>query len=61
MTTKQIIKKIIFVALTLTACSGLVVLLVAAIGKRNHELCSNYEITIKEKQKKGYKNYYGRR
>jgi cell division protein FtsQ len=27
------------------------VLLVAAIGKRNHELCSNYEITIKEKKK----------
>ncbi len=46
MTTKQIIKKIIFVALTLTACSGLVVLLVAAIGKRNHELCRDYKITI---------------
>jgi len=45
-TTKQIIKKIIFVALTLTACSGLVVLLVAAIGRRNHELCKDYVITI---------------
>jgi cell division protein FtsQ len=45
-TTKQIIKKIIFVALTLTACSGLVILLVAAIGKRNHELCKDYVITI---------------
>ena len=47
MTTKQIIKKIIFAALTLTACSGLVVLLVAAIGRRNHELCKDYVITIK--------------
>jgi len=46
-TTKQIIKKIIFAALTLTACSGLVVLLVAAIGRRNHELCKDYVITIK--------------
>jgi cell division protein FtsQ len=50
-TTKQIIKKIIFVALTLTACSGLVVLLVAAIGKRNHELCKDYTITIQGAQK----------
>jgi len=50
-TTKQIIKKIIFVALTLTACAGLVVLLVAAIGKRNHELCKDYVITIKGAQK----------
>jgi cell division protein FtsQ len=50
-TTKQIIKKIIFVALTLTACSGLVVLLVAAIGRRNHELCRDYVITIQGAQK----------
>jgi len=50
-TTKQIIKKIIFVALTLTACAGLVVLLVAAIGKRNHELCKDYVITINGAQK----------
>ena len=51
MTTKQIIKRIIFVALTLTACSGLVILLVAAIGKRNHELCRDYVITIQGAQK----------
>ena len=51
MTTKQIIKKIVFVALTLTACTGLVVLLVAAIGRRNHELCKDYEITIQGAQK----------
>ena len=51
MTTKQIIRKIIFVALTLTACSGLVVLLVAAIGRRNHELCKDYVITMQGAQK----------
>jgi cell division protein FtsQ len=50
-TTKQVIKKIIFVALTLTACSGLVVLLVAAIGRRNHELCKDYVITINGAEK----------
>jgi cell division protein FtsQ len=50
-TTKQIIKKIIFVVLTLTACSGLVVLLVAAIGRRNHELCKDYVISIQGAQK----------
>ena len=38
-------------ALTLTACSGLVVLLVAAIGRRNHELCKDYVITMQGAQK----------
>lgn len=37
--------------MTLTACSGLVVLLVAAIGRRNHELCRDYVITIQGAQK----------
>ncbi len=37
--------------MTLTACSGLVVLLVAAIGRRNHELCKDYQITIQGAQK----------
>jgi cell division protein FtsQ len=45
--TKRIIQKIIFVTLTLAACSGLVVLLVAAIGKKNHERCKDYVIKIK--------------
>ena len=36
--------------LTLAACSGLVVLLVAAIGKKNHERCRDYVITIKGAQ-----------
>jgi cell division protein FtsQ len=33
--------------LTLASCSGLVVLLVAAIGKKNHEHCRDYVINIK--------------
>jgi cell division protein FtsQ len=45
--TKRIIKKIIFIGLTIVSCSGLIVLLVAAIGKRNHERCRDYVITIK--------------
>jgi cell division protein FtsQ len=45
--TKRIIQKIVFVTLTLAACSGLVVLLVAAIGKKNHERCKDYVIKIK--------------
>jgi cell division protein FtsQ len=44
--TKSIIQRIIFVALTLAACSGLIVLLVAAIGKKNHENCRDYIITV---------------
>lgn len=51
MTTKQIIQRIIFIALTLTACCGLVVLLVAAIGRKNHEKCRDYVITIQGAQK----------
>ncbi|HEY2723017.1 MAG TPA: hypothetical protein VGI82_14895 [Chitinophagaceae bacterium] len=51
MTTKEIMKRTVFVSLTLLACSGLVVLLVAAIGKKNHELCKDYEITVKGAQK----------
>ena len=46
MNTKRIIQKIVFVALTLAACAGLVVLLVAAIGKKNHERCRDYVINI---------------
>jgi len=49
-TTRQLIQRIVFIALTLTACCGLVVLLVAAIGKKNHERCKEYVITIEGKQ-----------
>jgi cell division protein FtsQ len=45
--TKRIIQKMVFITLTLAACSGLVVLLVAAIGKKNHENCKDYIITVK--------------
>jgi len=45
--TKRIIQKIVFITLSLAACCGLVVLLVAAIGKKNHENCRDYVITVK--------------
>jgi cell division protein FtsQ len=48
--TKRIIQKIVFITLTLAACSGLVVLLVAAIGKKNHENCRDYVVTVKGAQ-----------
>jgi cell division protein FtsQ len=47
MDTKRIIQRVVFITITLAACSGLVVLLVAAIGKKNHENCRDYMITIK--------------
>lgn len=50
MNTKRIIQKIVFITLSLAACSGLVVLLVAAIGKKSHENCRDYVITIKGAQ-----------
>jgi cell division protein FtsQ len=48
--TKRIIQRIVFITLTLVACSGLVILLVAAIGKKNKEQCRDYVITIKGTQ-----------
>jgi cell division protein FtsQ len=48
--TKRIIQRTIFITLTLAACSGLVVLLVAAIGKKNHDNCRDYLINIKGPQ-----------
>jgi len=48
--TKRIILKIIFVTLTLAACTGLLVLLVAAIGKKSKEHCKDYVIKIKGAQ-----------
>jgi cell division protein FtsQ len=47
MNTKKIIQKTIFISLGLVICTGLVVLLVAAIGKKNHEHCSDWVVTIK--------------
>jgi len=48
--TKRIIQRTIFITLTLAACSGLVVLLVAAIGKKKHDNCRDYVINIKGPQ-----------
>jgi hypothetical protein len=48
--TKRIVTKIIFVTLTLAACTGLLVLLVAAIGKKSKEHCKDYVIKIKAAQ-----------
>ena len=50
MNTKRVIQKIVFITLTLAACSGLVVLLVAAIGKKSHENCRDYVVTVKGAQ-----------
>jgi cell division protein FtsQ len=50
MTTKQFITRIIVVSLSLAACCGLVVLLVAAIGKKKHDTCEDFVINIKGSQ-----------
>ena len=50
MNTKRAIRKILFVTLWLTIGAGMLTLLIAAIGRKNHELCRNYNITIKSKQ-----------
>jgi cell division protein FtsQ len=47
MNTKRIIKRILFITITLAVCSGLLVLLVAAIGRKNKEHCKDYVIKIK--------------
>lgn len=46
MNTKRIIRKIIFITITVAACSGLLVLSVAAIGKKNREHCKDFGIKI---------------
>ena len=51
MNTKQLIKRLFFITITLAACTGLVILLVAAIGKKNQKRCKDYVITIKGAQK----------
>ncbi|HYM92880.1 MAG TPA: hypothetical protein VET23_01990 [Chitinophagaceae bacterium] len=50
MDTKKTIRKILFAAIWLVMGGGMVTLLVAAIGKKNKELCSDYAITVKTKQ-----------
>lgn len=46
MNTKKIIQKVVFITITLAVCSGLLVLLVAAIGRKNKEHCKDYSIKI---------------
>jgi cell division protein FtsQ len=48
--TKKTIRKILIAIFSLTICGALLVLLVAAIGKKNREHCSNYVIRIRDVQ-----------
>ena len=50
MNTRKAIQKILFVSLWLVISSGMVVLLVAAIGKQKKDQCKDYSITIKSSQ-----------
>ncbi len=50
MSTKKIIRRIAFTTIWVAIGSGLLVLLVAAIGKKNKEQCRDYVITIKGAQ-----------
>ena len=50
MNTRKAIQKILFVSLWLVIGSGMVVLLVAAIGKQKKDQCKDYSITIKNSQ-----------
>lgn len=50
MNTKAVIRKVLFVILWVSIGGGMLTLLIAAIGKKNKELCSNYTISIKSSQ-----------
>jgi cell division protein FtsQ len=41
------IRKIIFICVWLIAGAGIIVLIIAAVNSRNHQVCSGYEIEIK--------------
>ena len=47
MDTKKTIRKILFISHVAGDRSGMLTLLIAAIGKQKKELCKGYEITIK--------------
>lgn len=47
MNTGKTIRKILFIGMWLAICSGMLVLLIAAIGKQKKETCRGYEIVIK--------------
>jgi cell division protein FtsQ len=48
--TKRTIRKILFATVWLTIGTGMVILLAAAIGKKNKERCSDFHITVKGSQ-----------
>ena len=48
MNTKKAIRKILFVAMWMVIGSGMLVLLIAAMGKQKKNTCKDYIITIKE-------------
>ena len=50
MDTKRTIRKILFVTLWVVIGTGMITLLLAAIGRKKKELCSDYEVTIKGTQ-----------
>ncbi len=50
MDTKRTIRKILLATVWLTIGTGMVILLAAAIGKKNKELCSDFRITVKGSQ-----------
>ena len=54
MNTKATIRKILFVMLWVSIGGGMLTLLIAAIGKKNREDCTDYTIAIKG----GEKNYF---
>lgn len=45
------IRRIIFITISALAGVGFVVLLIAAVNSRNHQVCQGYEIEIKDAQK----------
>jgi len=47
MNTKATIRKVLFAMLWISIGGGMLTLLIAAIGKKNRELCNDYMITIK--------------
>ena len=45
------IRRIIFICIWILAGTGFVVLLIAAVNSRNHQVCQGYEIEIKDADK----------
>ena len=45
------IRRIIFICIWVLAGAGFVVLLIAAVNSRNHQVCQGYEIEIKDAEK----------